>query len=80
MSEKKVTITHLVNKYLANSGLNEIASSDSSLEETGFTSLMFVGLVVDLEEAFQIEFEDTMLVDNSLDSIRSIKLAIDSLM
>jgi len=54
-------------------------SDDSDLYNAGLTSLATVGLMLALEEEFDIEFPDTMLSRKTFSSIESINDAIDEL-
>ncbi len=62
--------------------LNEDAShlkEDSDLYHAGLTSLATVGLMLTLEEEFDIEFPDSMLSRKTFGSISSIADAIEEL-
>ncbi len=54
-------------------------SDDSDLYHAGLTSLATVGLMLALEEEFDIEFPDSMLSRKTFGSIESIVDAIESL-
>lgn len=54
-------------------------SADSDLYNAGLTSLATVGLMLALEEEFDIEFPDSMLSRKTFSSIESISDAIEEL-
>ncbi|VAW92802.1 hypothetical protein MNBD_GAMMA23-366 [hydrothermal vent metagenome] len=53
--------------------------TDSDLYNAGLTSLATVGLMLALEEEFDIEFPDAMLSRKTFSSIEAITDAIDEL-
>ena len=57
----------------------EQLQEDSDLYNAGLTSLATVGLMLALEEAFDVEFPDSMLSRKTFDSIESIHDAIEEL-
>ncbi|HEX8172034.1 MAG TPA: acyl carrier protein [Thermoanaerobaculia bacterium] len=52
---------------------------DSDLYSAGLTSLATVGLMLALEEAFDIEFPDSMLSRKTFGSIASLAAAVEEL-
>ncbi|MEJ2361053.1 MAG: acyl carrier protein [Gammaproteobacteria bacterium] len=54
-------------------------TDDSDLYNAGLTSLATVGLMLALEDAFDIEFPDTMLSRKTFESIQSISDAVEEL-
>jgi acyl carrier protein len=52
---------------------------DSDLYQAGLTSLATVGLMLALEDAFDVEFPDAMLTRNTFRSIDALAAAIGSL-
>jgi acyl carrier protein len=54
-------------------------SDDSDLHEAGLTSLATVGLMLALEDAFDIEFPDSMLSRKTFGSIGSLAAAVEEL-
>lgn len=54
-------------------------SDDSDLYDAGLTSLATVGVMLALEEAFDIEFPDSMLSRKTFASIESLAAAVDNL-
>jgi acyl carrier protein len=52
---------------------------DSDLHSAGLTSLATVGLMLALEEAFDIEFPDSMLSRKTFASIASLAAAVETL-
>ena len=57
----------------------EQLQEDSDLYNAGLTSLATVGLMLALEEEFDVEFPDSMLSRKTFDSIESIHDAIEEL-
>ena len=57
----------------------EELQQDSDLYNAGLTSLATVGLMLALEEEFDVEFPDSMLSRKTFDSIESIHDAIEQL-
>ena len=53
---------------------------DSDLYQAGLTSLATVGLMLSLEDGFDVEFPDSMLSRKTFASIESIAEAIDELL
>ena len=54
-------------------------NADSDLYNAGLTSLATVGLMLALEDEFDVEFPDAMLSRKTFSSIESILEAIDDL-
>jgi acyl carrier protein len=54
-------------------------SNDSDLYNSGLTSLATVGLMLALEDAFEVEFPENMLSRKTFESIESISEAIDEM-
>ena len=54
-------------------------SDDGDLYGAGLTSLATVGVMLALEEAFDIEFPDAMLSRKTFGSIASLAAAVDTL-
>lgn len=54
-------------------------TDDSDLYNAGLTSLATVGLMLALEDAFDIEFPDSMLSRRTFGSIASLAAAVESL-
>jgi acyl carrier protein len=52
---------------------------DTSLEELGINSLLFVHLVIQIESEFKIEIPDKYLVVESMDTINKIKNVIEKI-
>ena len=52
---------------------------DSDLHNAGLTSLATVGLMLALEDAFDIEFPDSMLSRKTFASIASLAAAVETL-
>ena len=57
----------------------ETLSDDSDLYNAGLTSLATVGLMLALEDAFDVEFPENMLSRKTFESIEAISDAIDEL-
>ena len=57
----------------------ETLNNDSDLYNAGLTSLATVGLMLALEDAFDVEFPETMLSRKTFESIESISDAIEEL-
>ena len=55
-------------------------SNDSDLYQAGLTSLATVGLMLSLEDGFDVEFPDSMLSRKTFGSIDSIAEAIEELL
>jgi len=55
-------------------------SDDSDLYQAGLTSLATVGLMLSLEDGFDVEFPDSMLSRKTFGSIESIAEAIEELL
>jgi acyl carrier protein len=54
-------------------------SDSSDLHQAGLTSLATVGLMLALEEAFDVEFPDAMLSRKTFGSIESLVAAVETL-
>ncbi|MDQ3281346.1 MAG: acyl carrier protein [Acidobacteriota bacterium] len=54
-------------------------ADDSDLHEAGLTSLATVGLMLALEDAFDIEFPDSMLSRKTFGSIAALASAVEQL-
>jgi acyl carrier protein len=54
-------------------------ANDSDLYRAGLTSLATVGLMLALEDSFEVEFPDSMLNRRTFKSIESLATAIDAL-
>jgi acyl carrier protein len=54
-------------------------ADDSDLHEAGLTSLATVGLMLALEDAFDIEFPDSMLSRKTFGSIAALTTAVEQL-
>ena len=59
--------------------LNEVAN-DSDLYEAGLTSLTTVSVMLAIEDAFDIEFEDHMLSRATFHSVDTLVAAIEELL
>ena len=57
----------------------ETLEDDSDLYNAGLTSLATVGLMLALEDAFDVEFPETMLSRKTFESIEAISEAIEEL-
>jgi acyl carrier protein len=57
----------------------ETLTDDSDLYNAGLTSLATVGLMLALEDAFEIEFPETMLSRKTFESIQAISEAVEEL-
>ena len=57
----------------------ETLDDDSDLYNAGLTSLATVGLMLALEDAFDVEFPETMLSRKTFESIEAISEAIEEL-
>lgn len=57
----------------------ETLADDSDLYNAGLTSLATVGLMLALEDAFDIEFPETMLSRKTFESIQAISDAVTEL-
>lgn len=57
----------------------ETLADDSDLYNAGLTSLATVGLMLALEDAFDIEFPETMLSRKTFESIQAISEAVEEL-
>lgn len=51
---------------------SEIRPDSRLQEDIGLVSIGYVELVVELEEAFDIAFPDTLLTDNNLETVRDV--------
>jgi acyl carrier protein len=58
--------------------ITQIGDEDD-LHEAGLTSLATVGLMLALEEAFDIEFPDSMLSRKTFSSVAALTAAVDEL-
>lgn len=54
-------------------------SDDSDLYSSGLTSLATVGLMLALEDAFEVEFPENMLSRKTFESIEAISEAIEEM-
>lgn len=57
----------------------ETIADDSDLYNAGLTSLATVGLMLALEDAFDVEFPENMLSRKTFESIEAISEAIEEL-
>ena len=57
----------------------ETLANDSDLYNAGLTSLATVGLMLALEDAFDVEFPENMLSRKTFESIEAISEAIEEL-
>lgn len=57
----------------------ETLTDDSDLYNAGLTSLATVGLMLALEDAFEVEFPETMLSRKTFESIQAISDAVAEL-
>lgn len=53
---------------------------DKLTEDIGLVSIGYVELVVELEEAFDITFPDTLLTDNNLVTVRDVVNSVVALL
>ena len=77
MSTEKVR--NILNEHGRLSTPSEALQDDSDLYNAGLTSLATVGLMLALEEEFDIEFPDSMLSRKTFGSIESIVDAVGEL-
>jgi acyl carrier protein len=54
-------------------------SDDSDLYNSGLTSLATVGLMLALEDAFEVEFPENMLSRKTFESIEAVSEAIEEM-
>ncbi len=73
------TIKNILKQHGRLSTEADSLSNDSDLYNAGLTSLATVGLMLALEEEFDIEFPDSMLSRKTFSSIESIADAIEEL-
>lgn len=59
----------LVKKY---TGFSEMLSPDTTLQSIGLTSLSSVSLILDLEEAFEMEVQDKYLTAETFATLESL--------
>ncbi len=76
MNNIKTTIRQIVEKHGRLSINVGTLEEDSSLYDSGLTSLATVGLMLALENHFNVEFTDEMLSRRTFQSIESISAAI----
>lgn len=66
----KILVNVLENEELLNYSMNQ---------EINMDSLQFVRLVVDLEEFYNIEFPDSLLIQKKMNSIKKIKQSVSEI-
>lgn len=72
------TITEIVTKYVQLK-CDDDSILEQSLTEMGMESLIFVRIMVDIEERFGIEIPDELLLRSGLDSIEGIAEVVFSI-
>lgn len=77
MTEKLVR--EIVNQHGKLSTATENLNMDDDLYNAGLTSLATVGLMLALEDEFDIEFPDSLLNRKTFSSIRSILEAVEDI-
>src|SRR4051812_43330630 len=77
-SETALRIRDLVSKLLKARGVEDEPEFESKLTEQGLTSLDMVNLVLAVEAAFGIQFEETLITPTTFRSIASIEDLVTS--
>jgi len=75
----KELIREILAKHGRLSASIETLNDNSDLYEAGLTSLATVGLMLALEEGFDLEFPDSLLSRKTFSSIEAIEDAIDEI-
>tara|TARA_R110002094_G_scaffold71631_2_gene80209 strand:+ start:109 stop:369 length:261 start_codon:yes stop_codon:yes gene_type:complete len=78
-SDTTTKIRSVLQQHARLGGSPEELTPDDSLYDAGMTSHASVSVMLALEEAFDIEFPDSMLSRRVFESIGSIRDAIDEL-
>ena len=78
MHEK--TVREILGEYSKLAVEMDTLSNDSDLYDAGLTSLTTVTVMLALEDAFDIEFEDHMLTRATFHSVNTLLAAIDELL
>lgn len=76
MDEKVIGV---LRKYIDAAERDKEISMDSPLDELGLDSFKAIYLLLDLEEAFQIQIPDSLLMPEIFSSPTSLKTAIESI-
>jgi len=80
MEETKKIIIDIMSKYFKETNLYEYFSENDDLLAINLNSLIFIRIVIDLEEAFEIEFEDEGLDFEQFLSLEKLVIYINKLL
>lgn len=78
LSDLDIAIRKILLDNLENQDIS-IISEDDNLQEFGMSSMVFVKIVLALEEEFHVEFPDSKLTFSNLNSIAKIRNGIIAL-
>jgi acyl carrier protein len=76
VSEKLIGV---LRKYIDPSDRGKEISMDAPLDELGLDSFKAIYLLLDLEEEFQIQIPDSLLMPEIFESPQALKIAIESI-
>jgi acyl carrier protein len=79
MNDAKAQVREILARHGRLSVSTDQLDDTSDLHSAGLTSLATVGLMLALEECFEIEFPDALLSRKTFSSINSLTAAVDSL-
>lgn len=68
----KGKVTEIVEANIAGTGLETSVLPTSEFEKMGIDSLMFIRIIVNLEEEFNIEFPDELLLLSEMNTVERI--------
>lgn len=78
-SEVKEKIVEIVNELMKNVNI-ELSQLDDDLVEFGLDSIIFVQLIVEIEEVFQVDVPDKALYISELNTINKITKLVEILL
>ena len=79
MEDTKSKVLNGINSILINQGIEVETLDTDNLVKSGMNSIIFISLVVQLEQAFGIEFNDDFLDYSKLTSLDQIVGYVDEL-
>lgn len=80
MEETKKVIIDIMSKYFKEMNLYEYFSQNDDLLAINLNSLIFIRIVIDLEEVLGIEFEDEWLDFEQFSSLEKLVIYINKLL
>ena len=77
---REETVREILGEYSKLAVEIQTLTNDSDLYDAGLTSLTTVSVMLALEDAFDVEFEDHMLTRATFHSVNTVIAAIDELL